>query len=132
MVLAAQSHWGWITAELWNEREAEKYLVQSLIISKEIGFVRDVIIVYYEFARLWVALDKPEQAVELLAFVLQQPASYEYRMLEGRIRDSAKELLAEIESSLPTKVFANAVERGKGLELEGIYIELVRHTHSQD
>jgi predicted ATPase/DNA-binding CsgD family transcriptional regulator len=112
--------------------EAEKYLVQSLIITKEIGFVRDLINLYYEFARLWVALEKSEQAVELLSFILQHPASYEYRMLEGRIRDSAKELLTEIEVALPLEAFATAVERGKGLELEEIYSELVEHTRSSN
>lgn len=105
--------------------EAEKYLIQGLIISKEIGFVRDIINLYCEFARLWVALDKPEKAVELLAFVLDHPASYEFRMMEGRIRDSAKDLLAEIEEELPREIYTKAVQRGQKLELDAILAELV-------
>jgi predicted ATPase/DNA-binding CsgD family transcriptional regulator len=105
--------------------EAEEYLVQSLIISKEIGFVRDIINLICEFARLWVAQDNSERAAELLAFVLQHPASYESRLLEGRIRDSAQDLLAEIEEELLREVFTNAVERGQGLDLDGIIADLV-------
>ncbi len=119
---------GKVILTMGDIEEAEKYLVQSLIITKEIGFVRDVINLYYEFARFSNAQGDSEQAVELLAFVLQHPASYEYRMLEGRIRDSAEELLAEIEEELPREVFTNAVERGQGLELEQIYLDLVEKT----
>ncbi len=116
---------GKVALSMGRVSEAEKYLIQGLIISKEIGFVRDIINLYCEFARLWVALDKPEKAVELLAFVLDHPASYEFRMMEGRIRDSAKDLLAEIEEELPREIYTKAVQRGQKLELDAILAELV-------
>ena len=105
--------------------DAEEYLLQCLVMTKEIGFVRDVINLYSYFARLLVAREKPEQAVELLVFVIQHPASIQTRMMEGRIRDSAQELLDSLEGELPRERFQAAVEKGRGLELDQIYADLV-------
>ena len=57
--------------------------------------------------------------------MLHHPASYESRLLEGRIRDSAKDLLAEIEEKLPIEVYIKALERGQGLEIEEIIASLI-------
>ncbi len=105
--------------------EAEIYLHQSLSITKEIGFVRDIINLFYEFARLRAAQGDPEGAVELLALVLQHPASHQTRTFEGSIRDSAKDLLAEIEAGLPSETYLAALVRGQELELEAVVAELV-------
>jgi hypothetical protein len=105
--------------------EAEKYLVQSLSITKEIGFVRDIVNLFYEYARLQVAQDNITGAVELLALVIQHPASDQYRMLEGRIRDSARGLLAKLESELPPQSLSAALERGQGLDLDEIVADLI-------
>jgi tetratricopeptide (TPR) repeat protein len=124
-IQTSSKYLGKVALSMGEIAEAEKYLVQSLIISKEIGFVRDIINLIYEFARLWVAQDNSEQAVELIAFVLQHPASYESRMLEGRIRDSAKDLLTKLEDELPLEVYKMALERGQELDLDEIITELV-------
>ncbi len=107
-----------VALSLGDLKEAEKYLLQSLMITKEIGFVRDIINLLYEFARLRAAQDNVEGAVELLALVIEHPASDLYRMLEGRIRDSARELLSQIKQDLPPKVYNAALERGRKLDLE--------------
>lgn len=111
--------------------EAEQYLLQSLTMTKEIGFVRDVINLYYEFARLMVAHDKPLQAVELLVFVIQHPVSTQTRMMEGRIRDSAQNLLAILEQELPQDDYSAAILRGQDLELDQIFNALVSPVHSK-
>jgi len=105
--------------------EAEIYLLQSLRITKEIGFIRDIINLLYEFARLRVAQNNPEGAAELLALVLQHPASHQTRMHEGRIRDSAKVLLAKLEDELPHETYTAALERGQELELDGVIADLL-------
>jgi hypothetical protein len=105
--------------------EAEIYLLQCLTITKEVGFVRDIINLFYEFARLRVAQNNPEGAAELLAMVLQHPTSHSSRMLEGPIRDSARDLLAELEDELPKKTYTAALERGQELELDGVITDLV-------
>ena len=104
---------------------AENYLLQCLTMTKEIGFVRDIINLLYEYARLRVAQGNSEEAVELLALVIQHPASHQIRMHEGRIRDSARQLLADIEDKLPTATFTAAVERGEQFELDEVVEDLI-------
>lgn len=114
-----------VALSLGRIAEAEKYLVQSLRITKEIGFIRDIINLLYEYARLLVAQDNLEGAAELLALVIQHPASQLYRMLEGRIRDSAKGLLAKIEADLSPQAYTAALKRGQELELDEIIADLI-------
>lgn len=105
--------------------EAEGYLRYCLKITSEIGFVRDVINLMCEFARLHRAYGNSEGAVELSAFVLQHPESGSVRMLEGPIRESARSLLAELEDELPQEVYAMALERGRGLNMDETVADLL-------
>ncbi|MEN8173240.1 MAG: LuxR C-terminal-related transcriptional regulator, partial [Chloroflexota bacterium] len=107
-----------VAISLGNLVDAEKYLCQSLRITNEIGFVRDVVILIYEYARLQVEQDNFERAVELLALVIQHPTSNQYRMLQGHVRDSAKELLATLASELPPHIITAAQERGRQMDLD--------------
>jgi predicted ATPase/DNA-binding CsgD family transcriptional regulator len=113
------------TLSMGNITEARLYLLQCLMITNEVGFVRDLINLISEFARLQIAEGDPEQASELLAFVLQHPASNSSRMLEGRIRDSAKEMLDDLEAELSPEIFTAAQKRGQELELDEIVSELI-------
>jgi tetratricopeptide (TPR) repeat protein len=114
-----------VSISLGKLAEAEEYLLQSLKITKEIGFVRDIINLLYETARLQSAQHNFERAVELLAQVIEHPASNRYRMLDGRIRDSANELLSQIEHNLPPETFKKALSRGKALDLDQVVDELL-------
>jgi predicted ATPase/DNA-binding CsgD family transcriptional regulator len=109
-----------VTLSLGDLVEAEKYLFQSLRITKEIGFVRDIVNLLYEYARLHVARGNSEDATELLALVIRHPASQQYRVIEGRIRESAKDLLAELEADLSPEIYTAALERGRELDLDGV------------
>ncbi len=124
-IQTSSKYLGKVTLSMGRIAEAEKYLLQSLTMSKEIGFVRDVVNLLYEFARLQVAQGHSERAVELLALVLEHPASYESRLIEGRIRDSAKDLLAKLEQELPYESYAAALGRGRESELEGVVADLI-------
>jgi len=105
--------------------EAEKYLIQCLTLSKESGFVRDLVNLLYEFARIKAAQNDLDEAVELLALVIDHPTSNQTRWLEGRIRDSARGLLAELEEKLPPETCQAALERGRALDLEEIVTYLI-------
>jgi tetratricopeptide (TPR) repeat protein len=105
--------------------DAEDYLRQCLVLTKEIGFVRDVINLYYEIARLAAARDNPIQAIELLAYVIQHPASTQVRMMEGRIRDSALELLNTLQGETLPEEFNAAIQRGQDKEIDQIFNALV-------
>jgi predicted ATPase/DNA-binding CsgD family transcriptional regulator len=116
---------GKVALSMGKIAEAENYLLQSLRITKEIGLLRDKLNLLYEFACLRVAQNNSEQAAELLALVLQHPASHQVRWQEGRIRDSAKGLLSKLEHELPQETYTEALERGQELELDGIVDDLV-------
>ena len=117
-IQTSSKYLGKVALSMGKIAEAEIYLLQSLRITKEIGFIRDIINLLYEFARLRVAQNNPEGAAELLALVLQHPASHQTRMHEGRIRDSAKVLLAKLEDELPHDTYTAALERGQELDLD--------------
>ena len=99
---------------------AEKYLVQSLRITHETGFIRDIVNLIYEFARLSYGRGNPEEAVQLLALVIEHPASETFRMLEGQIRDSALKLLDEIKAKLPQDIFQQNQAEGRELDIEQV------------
>jgi predicted ATPase/DNA-binding CsgD family transcriptional regulator len=105
--------------------ETDKYLGQCLTLSKEVSFVRDVINLLYEFARLKAAQNNLEEAVKLLVLVIEHPTSNQTRWLEGRIRDSAKELLADLEKELAPEAYTAALERGGNLELDEVVADLI-------
>ena len=106
--------------------ETEKYLVQCLALSKEVRFVRDILNLLYEFARLKEAQNDLEEAVELLALVIDHPTSNQIRWLEGRIRDSAKVLLNTLEVELSPEAYSAALERGQGLDLDDVVHNLLK------
>jgi len=114
-----------VTLSMGMIAEAENYLVRSMIITNEIGFVRDLVNLLYELARLRVAQGDPEEAVELLTLVIQHPASQQVRLLEGPIRDSAKALLADLKMTVARVVFTKALERGRELVLDKVVSDLV-------
>jgi tetratricopeptide (TPR) repeat protein len=114
-----------VAISLGKNDEAETYLLKCLMLSKEIGFVRDIVNLLYEYARLRVAQGNLEQAVELLALVLKHPASHQTRLFDGRIRDSAKDLLSELEDELLHETYRAALECGQNLELDEVLAELV-------
>ena len=124
-VQTSSKYLGKVTLSLGEIKQAQYYLAKGLSISIEIGFIRDIVNLLYEFARLRSAQDDPEGAIELLALVLMQPASDQTRWREGRISDSAIDLLAKLEAELPQETYTSALERGRGLELDEIAADLV-------
>jgi tetratricopeptide (TPR) repeat protein len=124
-IQTASKYLGKVTLSMGDIEPAETYLLQCLSLTKEIGFVRDIVNLVYEFARLQVAQGNPEAAAELLSLVLAHPASHHRRMHEGRIRDSAKELLAKLEAELPPEAYEAALARGQELDLDGVVDELL-------
>jgi tetratricopeptide (TPR) repeat protein len=124
-IQTASKYLGKVSLGMGEIAEAEYHLLHSLSITKEIGFIRDIINLFYEFARLRVAQGDPVVAAELLAFVIQHPASQESRMFEGRIRDSAKDLLAGLKGELNQEIYNTALDQGRNLELEEVVADLL-------
>jgi hypothetical protein len=59
-----------------------------------------------------------ERAAELLAFVVELPATWH------EVRQRVAQLLRELEAELPPDVFAAAVGRGRSRELDDVVAEL--------
>ena len=116
---------GQMALSLNETAEAEAYYLRSLRIVDDIGLGRDTANLLYDLARVRVAEDNLEQAVELLAVVLQHPASHLHRLGGGSIRDSAKDLLTKLKAMLSAETYAAALERGQALELHTIVMELL-------
>jgi len=116
---------GKVSLAMGNLLDAEEYILQCLVSTREMGFVRDTVNLLYEYARLQTAYGNPEQAAELLPLVIDHPASLERRMLEGRIRDSAEELLVQLEAELSRETYTTALERGQALDLDGVVEEII-------
>jgi tetratricopeptide (TPR) repeat protein len=109
-----------------NETEAaEGYFRESLRIAEEIGLGRDTINLLYEFARVRVAQDRKDRAVELLSLALEHPASRQARFGEGLIQESAQSLLDELVEAESANSYAEALERGRGLDLDEVVAELI-------
>jgi predicted ATPase/DNA-binding CsgD family transcriptional regulator len=121
----ASKYLGKLALSMGKITEAENYLLQSLKITMEIGLVRDKLNLLYEYASLQVAQDNLEQAAELLALVLQHPASHQIRLGEGRIKDSAEGLLFKLENELSPEAYSTALKRGHLLEIDEVIFELV-------
>lgn len=105
--------------------EAETYLLRSLKIADETGLGRDQANLLCDLARVWMAENRLEQAVELLAVVLQHPASHLHRLGGGRVRDRVQELLDTLKTELSTEAYTAARERGNVREFDQVVVDLL-------
>jgi len=105
--------------------EAETYLLRSLKIADETGLGRDQANLLCDLARVWMAENRLEQAVELLAVVLQHPASHLHRLGGGRVRDRVQELLDTLKAELSTEAYTAARERGNVREFDQVVVDLL-------
>ncbi|MGB7874001.1 MAG: hypothetical protein WBL25_06425, partial [Anaerolineales bacterium] len=116
---------GQMALSLNESLEAETYLLRSLKIADEIGSGRDQVNLMCDLARVRMADDRLDQAVELLAVLLQHPASHLHRLGGGSIRDNVQGLLATLKNRLSTEAYATAWDRGNNLEFEQAIVDLL-------
>lgn len=105
--------------------EAETYLLRSLKIADEIGSGRDQVNLLCDLAKVRMAENRLEGAVELLAVVLQHPASHLHRLGGGRVRDRAQELLDTLKAGLSAETYDVAWGRGNALEFDQVVVDLL-------
>lgn len=105
--------------------EAETYLLRSLKIADETGMGRDQVNLLFDLARVWMAENRLEGAVELLAVVVQHPASHLHRLGGGRVRDRVPELLETLKAELSTEAYTAAWERGNAREFDQVIVDLL-------
>ena len=116
---------GHLALSLNETEEAKAYLLQSLKIADEIGAGRDKANLLYDLARVRVAENGLEQAVELLAVVIQHPASKLHRLGGGKIRDGVQELLDTLKDRLSIEAYNAAWERGNVHSFDQVVLDLL-------
>jgi predicted ATPase/DNA-binding CsgD family transcriptional regulator len=116
---------GQMALSLDETTEAETYLLRSLKIADEIGSGRDQVNLLCDLARVRMAENRLEGAVELLAVVLQHPASRLHRLGGGRVRDRAQELLDTLKAGLSAETYDVAWGRGNALEFDQVVVDLL-------
>jgi tetratricopeptide (TPR) repeat protein len=106
--------------------EAEQYHLQSLKIGQEIGQLREMLGDIYGIARVWAVFGRGSEAVELLAVVLQHPASEQtFLTTPAPIQHEAERLRAELVATLPPEEYASAWQVGISRKLEDVVAELL-------
>ncbi len=98
---------------------------EVLKIADEIGLGRDKVNLLFDLAKVRIAENRLEQAVELLAVVLQQPTSRLHRLGGGRVRDRVQELLDTLKTELSTKAYTAAWGRGNVREFDQVIVDLL-------
>jgi tetratricopeptide (TPR) repeat protein len=117
---------GGVCYSLGEYEEAERYHLQSLRIDQKIGQTREMLAEIYGVARAWAALGKESETIELLAVVLQHPASDQrFLTTPSTIKQDAEQLRAKLESELPPEEYESAWQRGETLELETVVADLL-------
>jgi len=105
--------------------EAETYLLRSLKIADETGSGRDQANLLCDLARVRMAEGHFEGAVELLAVVLQHPASHLHRLGGGSTRDRVQELLNTLKDELSAEVYNAAWDLGNAREFDQVVADLL-------
>ncbi|MBC7809825.1 MAG: hypothetical protein H7175_01690 [Burkholderiales bacterium] len=122
---------GRIAYAIDKNEEAAFYYHKALDISKQVGSFRFKLDVLLGMVELQVRQGGIERTIELLALIVQHPASLNHT------RDRAQALLQKLEPELPPDVFAARQEKGKAAKLddalESLYATpLFSHLRSAD
>jgi predicted ATPase/class 3 adenylate cyclase len=108
--------------------QAQQFFLKSLRISQECGQTREMLASLLELANVHVALGNLDDALGLLAVVLNHPSSDQNSLNTNRsepLRDTAEKLRAEIESQLDRSVYQQAWESGQTQRLSDVVSHLL-------
>jgi predicted ATPase/class 3 adenylate cyclase len=99
-------------------QQAQQYVLKSLRISQECGQTREMLAGLLDLANVDMAQDNLDHALQLVAIVLNHPASDQNSLNRpGFLRNDAEKLRAQIETQLDQSLYQAVWERGQKLEL---------------
>lgn len=116
---------GQMALSVGDPAEAENYLLRSLKIADETGSSRDQVNLLCDLARVRMTENRLEKAVEIVAVVLQHPASRLHRLGGGSIHDRLQELLDTLKSELSAEAYDAAWKRGNAFLFEEVVSDLI-------
>jgi predicted ATPase/class 3 adenylate cyclase len=111
-----------------DPEQAQQFFLKSLHISQECGQTREMLASLLELANVQVAMGNLDEALGLLAVVLNHPASDQNSLNTNRsesLRDAAEKLRAQIETQLDRALYKWAWEGGKRQRLSDVVSHLL-------
>jgi predicted ATPase/class 3 adenylate cyclase len=111
-----------------DPEQAQQFFLKSLRISQECGQTREMLASLLELANVHVAMGNLDEALGLLAVVLNHPASDQNSLNTNRperLRDAAEKLRARVESQLDRSLYQWAWERGQRQRLSDVVSQLL-------
>ena len=106
--------------------QAEQFFLKSLRISQESGQTREMLASLRDFANVYIAQGDLDKALQLLAVVLNHPASDQNSLNRPeRLRDEAEKLRAQIETQLDQPLYQSAWESGQRQRLADVVKQIV-------
>jgi predicted ATPase/class 3 adenylate cyclase len=111
-----------------DPEQAQQFFLKSLRISQECGQTREMLASLLELANVDVALGNLEEALGLLAVVLNDPVSDQISLNTNRsesLRDAADKSRVEIEAELDHSLYRSAWEGGQRQRLSDVVSHLL-------
>ena len=106
--------------------QAREFFLKSLRISQESGQTREMLASLRDLANVYIAQGYPDTALQLLAVVLQHPASEQNSLNRPeRLRDEAEKLRAQIETGLDQSRYGSAWESGQRKRLADVVAQIL-------
>ncbi|HKG54590.1 MAG TPA: tetratricopeptide repeat protein, partial [Anaerolineales bacterium] len=109
-----------------NFEQAREFFLKSLRISQGSGQTREMLASLRDLAQVRMAQDHPEAALQLLAVVLQHPASDQNSLNRPeRLRDEAEKLRAQLEPQLDPSLYQSAWAIGQRQRLAEVVAQIL-------
>jgi predicted ATPase/class 3 adenylate cyclase len=107
-------------------QQAQQFFIKSLRISQECGQIREMLSSIIDLAGVHMAQGDLEKALQLLAVVLNHPASGQNSLNRAQfLRDEAEKLRAQIESQLEQPQYRSAWETGQRQHLADVVTQIL-------
>jgi hypothetical protein len=107
-------------------QQAQQFFIKSLRISQECGQIREMLSSIIDLASVHIAQGDLEKALQLLAVVLNHPASGQNSLNRPQfLRDEAEKLRAQIEPQLEQPRYRSAWEAGQKQRLADVVTQIL-------
>ncbi len=109
-------------------KDAEIAFIEGMANASQLGMVRDVLSMMTKVARIRVQQGRSDEAVELLATVLAEPASVHQPFTDRvPINETASSALNELQKELDAEAYTRAIARGTGRSYDSVARELINN-----
>jgi predicted ATPase/class 3 adenylate cyclase len=107
-------------------QQAQQFFLNSLHISQECGQTREILASLRDLASVYIAQGNLDKALQLLAVVLNHPASEQNSLNRPeRLRDEAEKLRVRIESQLDRPLYQAAWDTGQKQRLADVVTQIL-------